>query len=94
VGRRNALKVLSLSFLRFRPLARPRFASLVRIVCTRDERKGDEHRMINFDRMTALAQAAETRTATLVPKDAPCNDFAAPGIEQHCGRSSAPGGAG
>jgi len=49
--------------------------------------------MINFDHMTATAQTARSRTATLVRKDAPWNGGAALGIEQHCGRSSAPGGA-
>ena len=50
--------------------------------------------MINFDHMTATAQTARSRTAMLVRKDVPWNVFfAALGIEQHCGRSSAPGGA-
>ena len=56
-------------------------------------KKGDENRMINFDHMTAMDQVTRSRPAMFVRKGAPWNGFAFLGIEQQCGRSSAPGGA-
>jgi hypothetical protein len=49
--------------------------------------------MTNFDDMTAMVQTAQARAATRVRMGAPWNGFALPDIEQHCGRSFAPGGA-
>ena len=49
--------------------------------------------MTNFDDMTAMVQTAQAQSATRVRKGASWNGGAALGIEQHCGRSSAPGGA-
>ena len=49
--------------------------------------------MTNFDEMTAMVQIAQAHSATRVRKDASRNGFALPDIEQHCGRSFAPGGA-
>ena len=49
--------------------------------------------MFNFDCMTAMARTGRSRSATLVRLDARWNGFASPGIEQHRGRSFAPGGA-
>jgi hypothetical protein len=66
--------------------------SLVRNVRTRDDRKGGEVRMMNFETMTAMAPATRSRVTPLVSKDAPWNGFASMGIDQHCGRSFAPGG--
>ena len=57
-------------------------------------RKGGEHRMINFDHMTAMVRAPHWRAVASVRKDAPRNAFAALDIGQQCGRSFAPGGAG
>jgi hypothetical protein len=55
------------------------------------ERRCD--RMTQFDDMTAMVQTAQAQSATRVRKGASWNGFALPGIEQHCGRSFAPGGA-
>ena len=66
---------------------------LVRKVRTRDERKGGESRMINFDTMTAMAPAARSRVTPPVRNDVRSNGFAGMGIDQHCGRSFVPGGA-
>jgi hypothetical protein len=49
--------------------------------------------MTNFDDMTAMVQIAQAQSATHVRKDASWYGFALPDIEQHCGRSFAPGGA-
>jgi hypothetical protein len=49
--------------------------------------------MTNFDDMTAMVHTAQARTSTRVRKGASWNGFALPDIEQHCGRSFAPGGA-
>ena len=49
--------------------------------------------MTNFDDMTAMVQTAQSRSATRVRKGASRNRLALPDIEQHCGRSFAPGGA-
>jgi hypothetical protein len=49
--------------------------------------------MTNFDDLTAMVLTAQARTATRVRKGATWNRFALPDIEQHCGRSFAPGGA-
>jgi len=49
--------------------------------------------MTHFDDMTAMVQIAQALSATRVRKGASRNGFALPDIEQHCGRSFAPGGA-
>ena len=49
--------------------------------------------MTNFDDMTAMVQTAQSPSATRVRKGASWNRVALPDIEQHCGRSFAPGGA-
>jgi hypothetical protein len=49
--------------------------------------------MTNFDDVTAMVQTARAQSATHVRKGASRNGFALPDIEQHCGRSFAPGGA-
>ena len=49
--------------------------------------------MTNFDDMTAMVQTAQAQSATRVRKGASWNGYALPDIEQHCGRSFAPGGA-
>jgi len=66
---------------------------LVRKVRTRDDRKGGEIRMNNFDTMTAMAPATRSRVTPPVRKDVLWNGLASTGIDQHCGRSFAPGGA-
>jgi hypothetical protein len=59
----------------------------------RAQRERRRDRMTNFDDMTAMVLTAQARTATGVRKGAMWNRFALPDIEQHCGRSFAPGGA-
>ena len=49
--------------------------------------------MTNFDAMTAMVQTVQAPSAPRVRKGASWNGFALPDIEQHCGRSFAPGGA-
>ena len=49
--------------------------------------------MTNFDDMTAMVQTAQAQSAMRVRKDASRSGVALPDIEQHCGRSFAPGGA-
>jgi hypothetical protein len=49
--------------------------------------------MNSFDTMTAMAPATRSRVTPLVCKDAPWNGFASMGIDKHCGRSFALGGA-
>jgi hypothetical protein len=49
--------------------------------------------MTNFDDMTALVQIAQAPSATRARMGASRNGFALPDIEQHRGRSFAPGGA-
>ena len=47
--------------------------------------------MQNFDTTTGMA--TRSRAAPLVCENALWNGFACTGIDQHCGRSFAPGGA-
>ena len=49
--------------------------------------------MIDFDTMTAMAPATRSRATPPVRKDVLWNGFAGTGIDQHCGRSFASGGA-
>ena len=49
--------------------------------------------MTYFNDRIAMVQTAQARTSTRVRKDALWNGFVLPDIEQHCGRSFAPGGA-
>ncbi len=49
--------------------------------------------MNSFDTMTALAPATRSRSSPCVRNDVRWNGFAGMGIDQHCGRSFAPGGA-
>ena len=49
--------------------------------------------MTNFDDVTAMVQTAQAQFAMCVRMGALTRGFAVPDIEQHCGRSFAPGGA-
>jgi hypothetical protein len=49
--------------------------------------------MTNIGDMTAMVHTAQARTAARVRRGASRNGFALSDIEQHCGRSFAPGGA-
>jgi hypothetical protein len=50
--------------------------------------------MSNFETMTAMALATRSRATPLVCNDVRSwNGVASMGIDQHCGRSFAPGGA-
>jgi hypothetical protein len=49
--------------------------------------------MIDFDTMTAMASATRSRATPPVRNDLRSKGFARMGIDQHCGRNFAPGGA-
>jgi len=92
VAWRNRRKGLSCSFLRFRLPAGDAFASRSCARCVRVAKGKEREPMTNFENMTATAQVARSRAATLVPSDASWIDIAPMGIELHCGWICAPGG--